>query len=359
MSGMSGIRIEGLSKSYGAQRVLDAVSLDIEPGELFFLLGPSGCGKTTLLRSIAGFETPDAGKVFLGGEDVTRMPPHLRRTGMVFQNYALWPHMTVKENVAFGPESQRLPADEVNRRVGEALDAVGLAALADRRPGELSGGQQQRAALARALAVRPKCLLLDEPLSNLDPALRHGLRDEIRRVVKAHGLTAVYVTHDRSEAFAVGDRLAVMLGGKVAQVGRPREVYRRPSGRAVAGFVGEANFLEGKVVRCGAGEFLAHTALGEVRGALADPEAEPEEGADITVMIRPECLRLDDMPPEENAFAGRVAETVFLGDRAELRFAPDAGGAALRVVEQNPRHDREDDTLYAWAFPEDVVGFAR
>lgn len=353
---MSGIRIEGLSKSYGANRVLDAVSLAIEPGELFFLLGPSGCGKTTLLRSIAGFEAPDAGRVFLGGEEVTRMPPHLRRTGMVFQNYALWPHMSVWENVAFGPESRKLPADEVKRIVGDALEAVGLSALVDRRPGELSGGQQQRAALARALAVRPRCLLLDEPLSNLDPALRHGLRDEIRRVVKEHGLTAVYVTHERSEAFAVGDRLAVLLGGRVAQVGRPREVYRRPASRAVAGFVGEANFLEGKIIRSGAGEFLAQTSLGEVRGALADPEAEPGEGAPVTLMIRPECLRIDDLPPDENAFAGRVEETVFLGDRAELRFAADTG-ASLRILEQNSRHGREDDTLYAWALPEDVVGF--
>lgn len=353
---MSGIRIENLSKSYGANRVLDAVSLAIEPGELFFLLGPSGCGKTTLLRSIAGFENPDTGKIFIGGEDVTRTPTHLRRTGMVFQNYALWPHMTVWENVAFGPESQKVPADEVKRRVGECLDAVGLSALADRRPGALSGGQQQRAALARALAVRPKCLLLDEPLSNLDPALRHGLRDEIRRVVKEHRLTAVYVTHDRAEAFAVGDRLAVMLGGKPAQTGTPREVYRRPASKAVAAFIGEANFITGKVVRCGAGEFLANTSFGEIRGALADPEAEPAEGSSITIMIRPECLRLDEMPPEENAFAGNIVESVFMGDRAELRFRSETGGD-LRLVEQNSRHERSDDTLYAWAFPEDVVGF--
>src|SRR5512140_2650433 len=244
---MISIRIHNLTKRFGAITALRDLDLVIEPGELFFLLGPSGCGKTTLLRSLAGFYIPDEGQIWFGDEDVTRLAPHKRNTGMMFQSYALWPHMTVAENVAFGLEERRVPREEITRRVGEALDSVQMGAYAARRPNELSGGQQQRVALARALVIRPRCLLLDEPLSNLDARLRLEMRTEIRRVCKEFKLTTVYVTHDQKEALSISDRMAILDRGRVLQVGSPREVYRRPTGKTVANFIGETDFIPGTI----------------------------------------------------------------------------------------------------------------
>src|SRR5512141_1811820 len=212
---MISIRIQQLTKRFGTVTALDRVDLTINPGELFFLLGPSGCGKTTLLRTLAGFYEPDAGSIWFGDDDVTRLAPHKRNTGMMFQSYALWPHMTVAQNVAFGLQERKVPASEIKQRVGEALESVKMSAYAERSPNQLSGGQQQRVALARALVVRPRCLLLDEPLSNLDAQLRLEMRGEIRRVCKDAGLTAIYVTHDHKEALSVADRLAVMFAGRI------------------------------------------------------------------------------------------------------------------------------------------------
>src|SRR5215469_11429785 len=225
------ITIENLSKRFGNYLALDRISLTIGTGELFFLLGPSGCGKTTLLRHIAGFYRPDEGRILLAGEDVTFMPPHKRNTGMVFQNYALWPHLTVEKNVAFGLEERRLPKGEIRTCVREALESVHLENVSERKISELSGGQQQRVALARAMVIRPTCLLLDEPLSNLDAKLRLEMRAEIRRICKEFQLTTVYVTHDQKEALSVSDRMAVLDQGRILQVGTPLEVYRRPSCR--------------------------------------------------------------------------------------------------------------------------------
>jgi len=241
------ITLHRVTKKFGAFVALDDVSLSIEPGELFFLLGPSGCGKTTLLRCIAGFHVPESGTLHIGDRDVTHLPPHVRDTGMVFQSYALWPHMTLAENVAFGLEMRKVAKSEIRRRVMDALDRVHLSARAKERPNQLSGGQQQRIALARALVIHPACLLLDEPLSNLDAQLRLEMRVEIRRICKQAGLTAIYVTHDQKEALAIADRMAVMREGAIEQVGTPESIYRCPANPAVAGLMGDANFFEGRV----------------------------------------------------------------------------------------------------------------
>ena len=284
------IAIENLSKNFGGFLALDQIELTIETGELFFLLGPSGCGKTTLLRHIAGFYQPDEGRILFDGKDVTRVPPHQRNTGMVFQNYALWPHLTVEKNVAFGLEERRLPKAEIDRRVTEALGVVRLEELARRKIHEMSGGQQQRVALARALVVRPACLLLDEPLSNLDSKLRLEMRQEIRRICREFRLTSVYVTHDQQEALSIADRIAILNSGKLLQVGAPAEIYRNPRNRFVAEFIGEANFLTGQMV---SRNELLEVNLGNRNLLVAAPQhpaANP--GSPVTLCLRPEAIRI-------------------------------------------------------------------
>jgi len=334
---MVAIHIRRLSKRFGDTPVLDRIDLSIDPGEMFFLLGPSGCGKTTLLRHIAGFYTPDAGTIRFGETDVTRTPPHERGTAMMFQSYALWPHLTVAENVAFGLEERRLPRAEIATRVHAALAAVRLAALGDRRIQQLSGGQQQRVALARALVVRPHCLLLDEPLSNLDAQLRRDMRAEIRRICKDFGLTAVYVTHDQEEALSMADRLAVMQAGRLAQVGSPQEVYRRPVSRLVAGFIGETNFLPVRVLRCDPATLTARVAstAGELTARLGPADWQPETGASVWLSIRPEGLRLSPSDGAVNAFPGELVEAVYLGATAQYRLRL-AEGSELALTELNP-----------------------
>ncbi len=244
---MARVEIENLSKRYGENFVVKDLSIDIPQGEFLVLLGPSGCGKTTTLRMIAGFVEPSSGRITLGGRDVTTLPPWKRNTGLVFQSYALFPHLSVEENVAFGLEMRKMPAEETRARVAEALRLVRLEGFGERLPRQLSGGQQQRVALARALAFRPDVLLLDEPLSNLDAKLREEVRVEIRELQQKLGLTTVMVTHDQDEALSMADRLVVMAQGEVRQIGTQRDLYERPAGRFVAGFVGRSNFLEGKV----------------------------------------------------------------------------------------------------------------
>src|SRR5450432_1973436 len=270
---MISIQVQQLTKQFGSVVALHGLDLTINPGELFFLLGPSGCGKTTLLRSLAGFYIPEQGQILFGSEDVTRLAPHKRNTGMMFQSYALWPHMTVAENVAFGLEERKVPKAEIRKRVGDALVSVRMDAYAERRPNQLSGGQQQRVALARALVIRPRCLLLDEPLSNLDARLRLEMRSEIRRVCKEFKLTTVYVTHDQKEALSVSDRMAVLDGGRILQVGTPQEVYRRPLRRSVADFIGETDFIAGRLVAAAGGRATVETAIGSFEGVLGDPQA--------------------------------------------------------------------------------------
>ncbi len=352
---MIGIQIQQLTKRFGATVALDGLDLAIRPGELFFLLGPSGCGKTTLLRSLAGFCVPDSGKILFGDEDVTAVPPHRRNTGMMFQSYALWPHLTVAENVAFGLVERRVPKAEIAARVAAALAAVRMGELGARRPNQLSGGQQQRVALARALIVRPRCLLLDEPLSNLDAQLRQELRAEIRRVCVESKLTTVYVTHDQKEALAIADRMAVLEAGRILQVGTPREVYRRPVSRAVAEFIGETNLLPGKWISGAGGRVFVETPAGRFEGIMGDPTAHPAAGAAVMLSVRPECWTLHRAPPAGNALRGRIGGTVYLGEMAQHEFA--VSGLTLKIYELNPRLAAAPDgaELFAAADPEDVV----
>jgi iron(III) transport system ATP-binding protein len=244
--GAAGVEIRDVSLSYGSTPVLKDITLTVEPGEFFAFLGPSGCGKTTLLRLIAGFNSAQSGHVRIGGEDVSGLPPWKRGVGMVFQSYALWPHMSVARNVAFGLEERRIPRREIAVRIDEALALVGLQHLKDRKPSQLSGGQQQRVALARTIAIRPKVLLLDEPLSNLDAKMRVQVRRELRELQQKLGITTIFVTHDQEEANTVCDRIAVMHDGAVKQVGTPIELYDRPASLVVAGFLGAANILDGR-----------------------------------------------------------------------------------------------------------------
>ena len=352
---MISIRIQQLTKRFGTVTALHHLDLTIEPGELFFLLGPSGCGKTTLLRSMAGFYIPEEGKILFGDEDVTRLAPHKRNTGMMFQSYALWPHMTVAENVAFGLEERKVPRAEIAKRVGEALESVRMGQYAARRPNQLSGGQQQRVALARALVIRPRCLLLDEPLSNLDAKLRLEMRTEIRRVCKEFKLTTVYVTHDQKEALSISDRMAILEGGHILQVGSPREVYGRPRRKTVAHFIGETDFIPGRVLSVQGDRAVVETAVGKFEGILGDPADKPAVGREVTVSIRPECWTLGRETRGQNSVAGRIGESVYLGEVGQYAFV--SGGTTLKIFELNPRFVGSDarGDLFASVDPEDVV----
>lgn len=355
---MISVRVENLVKRFPGGIALDHINVSIKPGELFFILGPSGCGKTTMLRTLAGFYIPDSGRILFDDEDVARLKPHKRNTGMVFQSYALWPHKTVAENVAFGLEQQKVSKPEIKKRVQEALESVRMEAFANRKPNELSGGQQQRVALARALVIRPRCLLLDEPLSNLDAKLRHEMRREIRRICKEHKLTTIYVTHDQEEALSIADYMVILSWGRVQQIGSPLQVYKRPANRFVANFIGETNFIEGEILRTGAGEALVKTGIGEFRGALADYDADFREGQKVYLSIRPECWKLDITSPEENSVMGEIRDATYFGEVAHYDFR--IGDTALKISELNPRHmgSARHGKLYAWADPEDVVVLA-
>jgi iron(III) transport system ATP-binding protein len=352
---MISIRIQKLTKRFGAVTALHDLDLLVEPGELFFLLGPSGCGKTTLLRCMAGFYIPEEGRIFFGDEDVTQLAPHKRNTGMMFQSYALWPHMTVAENVAFGLEERKVPRAEIRIKVGEALESVRMGEYAERRPNQLSGGQQQRVALARALVIRPRCLLLDEPLSNLDARLRLEMRSEIRRVCKEFKLTTVYVTHDQKEALSVSDRMAVLDAGHILQVGTPQQVYRRPSRRTVAEFIGETNFISGTLRSSEQGRARISTPIGEFEGVFGDPAAAPAVGSTVTVSVRPECWTIGDARPAANFVAGRIGKSTYLGENAQYDFV--AGASTLKILELNPRFvDRSGaEEFFASVQPSDVV----
>ena len=352
---MISIQVDQLTKRFGSVVALHGLDLRIEPGELFFLLGPSGCGKTTLLRSLAGFYIPEEGRIRFGDEDVTRLEPHRRNTGMMFQSYALWPHMTVAQNVAFGLEERKVAKSEIKRRVGEALESVRMGAYADRSPNQLSGGQQQRVALARALVIRPRCLLLDEPLSNLDAKLRLEMRTEIRRVCKEFQLTTVYVTHDQKEALSISDRMAILENGHILQVGAPQDVYRRPRRKTVAHFIGETDFIDGKLVGLEGEKAVVETSIGRFNGLVGDTDNLPIMGASVTLSIRPECWELREQAAAENSITGRIGDSVYLGEVAQYEFI--TGDKTLKIYELNPRHlgSGGDRTLYAHVEPRDVV----
>jgi len=327
-----GVELRDVALAYGATQVLRGISLDIAPGEFFALLGPSGSGKSTLLRLIAGFNRQQAGTVLIGGRDVGDVPPWKRDVGMVFQNYALWPHMTVERNVAFGLEERRLPREEVRRRAAAALELVGLSGYGQRRPGQLSGGQQQRVALARTLAIEPQVLLLDEPLSNLDAKLRVQMRRELTNLHDKLGITTIFVTHDQEEALTMCDRIAVMDEGVVQQVGTPGELFDHPANRFVAQFVGSVNLFEGAIRRDRQRWIFVSPQLGEVRL----PESlEATERPRVEIAFRPHAVSLDG-PPLADALEleGVVEGGEFLGEfmRYEVRV-----GEGLVIVDQPHR----------------------
>ena len=315
----------------GEVTAVDHVFIEIEQGELVTLLGPSGCGKTTTLRLIAGFEFPTEGMIRLDGKVINDEPPHKRDMSMVFQSYAIFPHLTVYENTAYGLNVQRLPKDEVRTRVAKALALVELTGLEERAPNQLSGGQQQRVALARALVMEPKVLLMDEPLSNLDAKLREQMRTEIRSIQQRLAITSVYVTHDQVEAMTLSDRIVVMNEGKIEQIGTPTEIYRRPRTRFVADFIGRANFVEGVVQGRQDGQLLLDT-LDTTLAALA-PDSELPVGAQATLVIRPEMV---DIGSSEGQVEGVVRRATYLGNVVE--YDVDVAGQMLSLVEYDPRH---------------------
>ncbi len=321
---MVDVRLEGVTKRFGRTVAVDHVTLDIPRGVIFTLLGPSGCGKTTTLRIIAGFEYPDEGRVLFAGEDVTKKKPYERNTAMVFQNYALWPHMTVFENVAFGLRVRRLLREEVRRRVKWALSLVGLEGLEDRYPNQLSGGQQQRVALARALVVEPSVLLLDEPLSNLDAKLRLRMREEIVRLQRKLGITTIYVTHDQEDAMSISDYIAVMNRGRVLQVGPPREVYDNPANLFVATFIGRSTYITGTVTETQDGYVVVDSNGVRVKARTA-PGKRLDKGDKAIVIIRPEDFTLEPESPEDNNFEGTVEVAMFLGSFTQVSLKLDNG----------------------------------
>jgi iron(III) transport system ATP-binding protein len=337
------IRVAGVVKRFGAATAVDHADLTVADGELFTLLGPSGCGKTTLLRLLAGFVKADAGEIRFGDRVVSGLPPHARNIGMVFQNYALWPHMTVAENVSYGLRIRKISAGQVRARLDEGLRKVNLTGLESRYPGQLSGGQQQRVALARALVLEPDILLLDEPLSNLDAKIRVQVRAEIRQLQRALRITTIYVTHDQEEALSLSDRVAVMKDGRVLQVGAPKELYERPRTRFVADFVGTNNLVTGEVLERRDQELIVRTAIGDLRaipnGAVAGRcvlAIRPEN-----VALRPENVAL--RPPagggamDGNVVRGRVALVSYLGNT--LRYDLEtAGGLVLKADIRDPWH---------------------
>jgi spermidine/putrescine ABC transporter ATP-binding subunit len=331
---VSRVILERVAKRFGDVTAVAGVSLEVEEGELLTLLGPSGCGKTTLLRLVAGFTQPTSGRILIDGEDVTRVPPQRRTIGMVFQDYALFPHLTIEENVAFGLRERGVRAGQIRVRVRELLELIRLPGVEHRYPAELSGGQQQRVALARAVAWTPRVLLMDEPLGALDLKLREVMQVEVRRIQRELKITTVYVTHDQTEAMNLSDHIAVMKRGEIVQVGNPEEIYRHPQNRFVADFVGRINFLPGRVVNRGAGPAL------EVTGrVVAPPPAPPlpSPGARLTLGIRPERLRIltpGQSPEALNVFDGTVTGRSFVGNLVHVlvQVPPDLS----LLVEQRP-----------------------
>jgi len=351
---MAAVTVQDLVVRFDATTILDRVSVSVASGELLMLLGPSGCGKTTLLRSIAGFVQPDAGSIRFDDEEITHRPTHARNVGMVFQSFALWPHMTVADNVGFGLRERRLPRAEIATRVDEALASTRMAGYGARHIDELSGGEQQRVALARALVIRPRCLLLDEPLSNLDAKLRQSMREEIRRLCKSAGLTTIYVTHDQKEALAIADRIAVMQKGRILQIGTPADVYRQPRSRAVATFIGEANLFKARILGTfDLGGFRLDSPIGQLV-ASPDQTISPEAGSDVWVSIRPECIRAATAPTSFNVLRGEAREDgyLYLGEIAERKLR--IGDVSMTSYELNPKAAATTAATFEVA-PEDVV----
>jgi putative spermidine/putrescine transport system ATP-binding protein len=346
------VELRGCTRDYGPLRAVDALDLTVVEGEFLALLGPSGCGKTTTLNLIAGFVEPTAGRVLIDGKDVTGRPPHLRGLGVVFQSYALFPHLSVQENVAFGLRERRVPASEIERRVGDALELVRLDRQGRQRPGELSGGMQQRVALARALVYRPRVLLLDEPLAALDRKLREGMRDELRAIQRSLGVTTVFVTHDQAEALGLADRIAVMNRGRIEQLGSPREIYERPAVLTVAQFVGHANFIEGRLEAGGASAACASSMLAGDWRLDGRAGAQIVPGSPVIGVLRYEKLVLGD-----KGLPATLQEAAYLGPTVRVTVKLEGGRsliAELPSTEANVSLTPGAQVRVSWA-PDNLV----
>ncbi len=348
------VRLEGVTKRFGEQKAVDNVSLEIRDGEFFSLLGPSGCGKTTLLRMIAGFDTPDEGRVIIGGKDMTEVPPYLRPVNTVFQNYALFPHMTVEQNIAFGLRMKKMPRDEIARRVQWALELINLPGYEKRRTDQMSGGQRQRIALARALVNEPEVLLLDEPLSALDLKLRQELRVDLMNLQERLGITFIFVTHDQEEALVMSDRIAVMNKGRIEQLGPTEEIYELPQTAFVAKFIGDSNLipaqaLEPRKVRTPIGEFVL------------DDEDALTPGQEVLLSVRPEKIRLfREKPNLPNVFRAKVDDIIYTGSENQYVLLADGQRLMCETLNQDiqePGHEEfgYDEEVWVALTPEKLV----
>ncbi len=340
------LEFRGVSKRFGDVRAVDGVSLGLEKGEVFSLLGPSGCGKTTVLRLAAGFEEPDAGRVFLDGRDITGLPPDKRKVNTIFQSYALFPHMTVRDNIGFGLAIAKRPRKEIRDEVDRMLALIRMADQADKKPGQLSGGQKQRVAVARALVNRPDVLLLDEPLAALDLKLRQQMLIELDLIHDEVGITFLYVTHDQAEAMSLSDRIAVMDGGRIEQVGTPAEIYESPRTSFVAAFIGDTNFLAGRVRECPDGEYCGVTVDG-LPGIACYNDKAVRPGQPVTLSVRPEKIHISrERPAEEprrNALPAVVEDVIYLGPNT--KFWVRAGGHRFQVLRQHARYALDEKPL--------------
>jgi len=351
---MGKLTLENISKRFGRIEILKDISLSVEKGEIFFILGPSGCGKTTLLRIIAGFVSPDSGRIILNNKEITSTPPARRNIGMVFQNYALWPHLSVWKNIAYGLEIKKYPQEIIKKKVESVLDITKLNPFKDQFPVNLSGGQQQRVALARAMVTEPEILLLDEPLSNLDAKLREDMRTEIQRIQKQTGITMVYVTHDRREAMAIGKRIAVMNDGKILEIGSPLKLYSTPVNRFTAEFLGEINIIKGKIGMV----FDSYTEIITEEGNFITAKRITEEqGQKIEIGFRPENINFEG---EKNRIGGMVKEIEYSGETAKVRIETQKGSILYIRVFQNKLKDiKIEEKIYFSVFPEDIIIFTQ
>lgn len=349
------VRLVDVVKTFDTAFALDSINLSVERGELFFLLGPSGCGKTTCLRTIAGFYQPDSGELFFGDHLMNNVPPHKRNTGMVFQNYALWPHMTVAENIEYGLSLRKEDKSLRREKVFSALQTIQMEDYIDRPINKLSGGEQQRVALARALVIEPDVLLLDEPLSNMDAKLRLEMRNEIKRIHSQSNITAIYVTHDQSEALSMADRMAVMKDGKIVQVGTPRHVYCSPSNTFVANFIGETNFVCGSVESHGTAETVINSEIGMLSSQMKKPF---QKGEKVSCSIRPEAIQVGGLLPQGvvNQFEAKVTGITYLGRIEEYHLLVN-DKIPLKATRYKPGNysTQAGEQLTCFVAPEDVI----
>ena len=352
------LALDGIVKRYGDVPALGPVSFTVEEGEFLTLLGPSGCGKTTTLHVIAGLLEPDGGRLLMRGDDVTALPTDKRGMGVVFQNYALFPHKTVEENIGFGLRMRRVPKPQIRERVREMLDVVGLPGVEARYPRQLSGGQRQRVALARAMVIHPPVLLLDEPLSNLDALLRKQMRSELRAIQRRIGITAIYVTHDQDEAFEMSDRVILLNQGRIEQIGSPERLYDRPETRFAAEFIGDANLIEGEVVETDDGIARVRAAgAGTIPANAAGSGF--EVGSPVYLVVRPERIRLSAQAPDGAALAATITDRVFTGENVRITVATE-GGAEFRCIKPSlPMYRGMQRGDRVWALPEECHAISR